>query len=858
MTWNSNARAVRTWPCLVLLACALGAGCKLDNRQVESLTPDGDAVNAVGNGELGGAAGAGTVAPGENPGDPDLPLAGQGGVQIAAGVLGAACQGSAECAGGNCVDGVCCDTACADLCAACNVPGSEGTCSAAASDPLCPEANCQGQSSECRPLAGGQGGLNCEAIGTCRATADCAAMPAAAGMPCQAGTGTCDGQGACVVPDKSALGVACTADEECAEGHCVASGADGARVCCDAACDGVCQACSAAGRCEVTPATDARCTAVTCPADNACRNYVDSITDNLCKSFGQCRTALDCGTPEFFTALLPDAQCVCDPATGGCTLATGSTCAADGECASGACGATAGGNRLCCSGACAPGLFCSSTGTGCVQCEGSDVQCNGNVQSTCNAGAIVTTACANGCTPGAGCNDLPPVGFACNGGTCAGTAVCQQDTGGASRCCVRNCAAEGKVCSPTGSCDCPPGQVASGNSCLRQAGDPCQSTAQCQAGQTCVDGVCCQEACGGFCERCQAGTGLCAAVAAGQQELDPASGNNCSNGFVCTGARNGCKATTGQPCSNADGSGCVSGACEATAGGGALVCCSQACGNGLSCRSTGQGCVQCESAAQCANGCNTVQGICNPLKGNGESCSVASQCGSNACIQATDSGSRCCTGCQPGQQCSPQGTCISPQSPLGGRCTNTIDCQRGVCTNGLCCNESCDAQCESCGSDGECRSNNRCASVDCGGNECFINGGNVCCVRNARPGFTDGSLSFECTQRTDCSPDDATSRPISCDDPSDCSGGTVCCHDFPATYAGETHCLPVDQCNTSTIVNLTTFEQICASPSFSDPSSCNPGFFGDTQTMRQRAICSVVDTLPGWMRCTLDFNNPTL
>jgi hypothetical protein len=676
------------WLGLTLAVGVLALGCKLDDRVVSSSTSDAGLLGTTGSLQPGaGTGGNGVAVGGENPGDPNLPLAGQGGVQVAAEVLGAACQRSTECASGNCVDGVCCDTPCSDLCAACNVPGSEGTCSTAASDPICPEANCQGESSECRPLAGGQGGLNCEAIGKCRATAECAAMPAAVGTPCRAGTGTCDGQGACVVPNKSALGVACTIVEECAEGHCVASGAGGARVCCDAPCDGVCQACNATGRCEETPATDARCTEVTCPADNACRNYVDSISDDLCKSFGQCRTTLDCVTPEFFTGLLPDVQCVCDPATGGCTLAAGVTCAADGECSSGACGTTAGGNRLCCSGACAAGTFCSSTGTGCVQCEGSDVQCNGNVQSTCNAGAIVTTTCANGCTPGAGCNDLPPVGFACDAGQCAGTAACQQDTGGTSRCCVRNCAAEGKVCSPTGSCECPPGQVAAGAGCLLQAGDPCQSGTQCPNG-LCVDGVCCQEACGGFCERCQAGTGLCAAVAAGQQELDAASGNSCSNGFECTGTRGDCRARTGQPCSNADGSGCVSGACEATVGGGALVCCSQACANGLSCRGTGQGCVQCESAAQCPNGCNTVQGICNPLKGNGESCSVASQCGSNACIQATDTGSRCCTGCQPGQQCSPQGTCVSQlpgvgQPCPGGQCSGDLACSvRNICCIG--------------------------------------------------------------------------------------------------------------------------------------------------------------------------------
>jgi hypothetical protein len=682
-------------------------GCKVDERKVRVSSPDGGASSGVGALEPGpsGAPGA-SGAEGQDPSS----LAG-----IAAGSMGAACGQGIDCDSGHCVDEVCCDSPCTELCAACNLPGSVGVCSAAASDALCPEASCQGQSSECRPLNAGQTTANCEAVGVCRANAQCEALPAAQGVPCQAGTGTCDGQGACLVPDKSALGVACEVDDDCAEGHCVASG-DGARVCCDAACDGVCQACSAAGRCETTPATDARCTAVTCPADNVCRDYVDTIADNLCRAFGQCRDALDCGAAGAFTALRPSAQCVCDPASGGCSLAVGTACALDGECASGACAQTAQGNRICCSGACEAGSFCNAAGTGCVQCEGSQVDCDGNVQRTCDAGTLVTATCNNGCTPGVGCNALPPVGFLCDTGQCAPGGVCQQDVAGQARCCVRNCAAEGKVCSPSGSCDCPPGQVAAGAGCQLEPGDPCQNSAQCQTGHSCVDGVCCQEACGGYCERCQAGTGLCVAIPAGQQELDPTAGNDCSNGFECTGVRGDCRARSGQACTSNDGSDCVSGACEPTAGGGARVCCSQACDGVLgSCRSTGQGCVQCESAAQCGNGCNAVQGTCNPLKAAGETCSVAGQCSTNACVRAADGNnqSRCCANCALGQLCTAQGQCVNPQSELGGNCNVNADCRVGVCASGICCETACDADCETCSASGTCQSNGQCDAFDC-------------------------------------------------------------------------------------------------------------------------------------------------
>jgi hypothetical protein len=66
--------------------------------------------------------------------------------------------------------------------------------------------------------------------------------------------------------------------------------------------------------------------------------------------------------------------------------------------------------------------------------------------------------------------------------------------------------------------------------------------------------------------------------------------------------------------------------------------------------------------------------------------------------------------------------------------------------------------------------------------------------------------------------------------------------------------LPQLQCNNSISDNLTTFQQICQSQSFSALDSCNPGFFGTGSATPQIGICSVIDNLPGWMRCDLDFN----
>jgi hypothetical protein len=237
------------------------------------------------------------------------------------------------------------------------------------------------------------------------------------------------------------------------------------------------------------------------------------------------------------------------------------------------------------------------------------------------------------------------------------------------------------------------------------------------------------------------------------------------------------------------------------------------------------------------------------LKVLSASCARAAECASNSCVAATDGGMRCCPACQPGQQCTPQGACITPQSGPGGRCSVNSDCRQGVCSGGLCCNRSCDATCETCNGQGQCVSNNRCPVVDCGGSPCTIANGNVCCARNLRSGSV-GPLTFSCEPSVGCdAQNDFSLRAISCDDPSDCTrSGDVCCLEFQASFEGQTHCLPQQQCNTSSNATFTEFDQICASTAFSAPNSCNPGFFGGTQL--RPAACTGIDDLPGWRRCS--------
>ena len=148
-----------------------------------------------------------------------------------------------------------------------------------------------------------------------------------------------------------AIGSQCSGNGECQLGFC----ADG--VCCENACTGACKQCSPAGLCNVTPADDAACGAIACPANTGCRSYQALI--NRCASFGVCKTAVACT----FTAKPTRTPCT-SPAGGLCDAAAtctvpsvncgGTPCAVNGSVCCGtavgnldafSCVARAGGNE---------------------------------------------------------------------------------------------------------------------------------------------------------------------------------------------------------------------------------------------------------------------------------------------------------------------------------------------------------------------------------------------------------------------------------------------------------------------------------------------------------------------------------
>src|SRR5688572_18508042 len=145
--------------------------------------------------------------------------------------------------------------------------------------------------------------------------------------------------------------------------------------------------------------------------------------------------------------------------------------------------------------------------------------------------------------------------------------VCQPDVGHTPRCCAMDCAAIGRVCSTAGDCVCTSQQRETGGLCLLQEGEPCRSPAEC-AGEQCVDGVCCNGACDGVCERCDAPSqvGVCALHDEDSRCLE-------KTGFECR-ARNRCRLPLSLACGSA--ADCDSEHC-APARSEAPICCNRPC-----------------------------------------------------------------------------------------------------------------------------------------------------------------------------------------------------------------------------------------------------------------------------------------
>lgn len=274
-------------------------------------------------------------------------------------------------------------------------------------------------------------------------------------------------------------------------------------------------------------------------------------------------------------------------------------------------------------------------------------------------------------------------GVTCKDKDDCASGVCQEGV-----CCAGPCAGACKTCLPsTGACvavtssDDPDSCTGASTcdpagACRKKNGQKCAAAADCASGQ-CVDGFCCERACGGQCEACDVAghEGKCIPVAGEAHGTRPrcaATGEKC--GGTCNGASVECAypsadTTCGQTCdvklttvSVCDGRGaCVAGAPQSCPGN--FVCADKA-----SCKTS------CASDADCLDGYACKGGICNAIPlCNGHVITKGKEkidCAPYACdptgVCRTSCGS--VADCAEPSLCSADGRCVPPPEPLEASC----------------------------------------------------------------------------------------------------------------------------------------------------------------------------------------------
>jgi hypothetical protein len=222
---------------------------------------------------------------------------------------------------------------------------------------------------------------------------------------------------------------------------------------------------------------------------------------------------------------------------------------------------------------------------------------------------------------------------------------------------------------------------------LSPNGAACGDGGEC-ASYECVDGVCCDRACGAQCEACDVGghVGTCTAVASGPVHGARASCAPyfCRSGACATSCASQSDCVAGDYC---DGAGAckpkkaVAAACAAN-----VECQNGTCVDGFCC------------GAPCTDSCSACDvpghlGACFPYSGPVRG--VRSGCGAYACKAGA-----CATTCGAASDCAAGygcvgGLCTAPHD-LGDACTADAACASGHCVDGVCCDAACAGSCQAC------------------------------------------------------------------------------------------------------------------------------------------------------------------
>lgn len=247
-------------------------------------------------------------------------------------------------------------------------------------------------------------------------------------------------------------------------------------------------------------------------------------------------------------------------------------------------------------------------------------------------------------------------------------------------------------------------------------GTACTTADECGTG-FCVDGVCCEAACDGVCEKCNLpGTeGTCAPVPDGQNpdnecateplvipEEDAGTGDDAGDGGDAGDPDAGPPADAG-PIFNLPDGGQVTTEQNQCAGScnGQRACkfpsTERTCGTVVCGNETQQGRASCDGKGHCLFGVETCQAYTCPDGNPGckASCSGPSDC-------------------QDGFFCDSTGVCKA-QLNNGVTCATGIQCQTGYCVDGVCCSDACNTPggtCAKAGSVGTCACN-ECANGPC-------------------------------------------------------------------------------------------------------------------------------------------------
>ncbi len=318
-------------------------------------------------------------------------------------------------------------------------------------------------------------------------------------------------------------------------------------------------------------------------------------------------------------------------------------------------------------------------------------------------------------------------------------------------------------------------------------GNACTYTGDCSS-LFCVDGYCCNSACGGGCDTCnQSGShGTCKAVSAG------AAGSPSCSPYLCDGVNPSCPSTCSADSDCATGYYCnASGTCAPVKGLG--TACNDSAGYDCyvgGCRVCTGGAGTCADGVCCNSACSGSCDACN-LSGKVGQCTVvgAGTAGSPAC-----SGNLLCNGSSAScpSSCSSNADCVSgyycdtsshtcKQQSTGTPCQTANDCPSNLfCADGVCCNSTCTGGCSRCDLSGKVGT---CSAVSAGTApaNCASSTGYLCngtelgcpttCVKDA-----DCASGYYCASDSTCKPQKSQGSACNSGVGGDClvSGCRVC------------------------------------------------------------------------------------